>query len=140
MDRDEHAVFAAIDKEIAQLGVERDAEENRAKAYLYCLETRCPETGWMIPLSTTWLISPKLGAYAKLVPDETNKRFNIEVVSGASPEQLKAAEKGTVQDGEMVYALHGKAHRTPIRTLRGDCRDKDGKTSGRLRLWEKKRV
>ena len=137
MDRDEHAVFAAIDKEIAQLGVERDAEGNRAKAYLYCLEARCPETGWMIPLSTTWLISPKLGACAKLVPDETNKRFNIEVVSGASPEQLKAAEKGTVQDVEMVYALHGKVHRTPIRTLRGDYRDKDGKTAGRLRLWEK---
>ena len=140
MDCDEQAVFAAIEKEIAQLGVEHDAEGNRAKAYLYCLETRCPETGWMIPLSTTWLISPKLGACAKLVPDETNRRFNIEVVSGASPEQLKAAEKGTVQDGEMVYALHGKVHRTPIRTLRGDCRDKDGKTVGRLRLWEKKRI
>ena len=25
------------------------------RRYLYCLETRCPETGWMVPMSTTWV-------------------------------------------------------------------------------------
>ena len=51
IDRDQQAVFDVIDKEITKLGVEHDEKGNRAKAYLYCLETRCPETGWMIPLS-----------------------------------------------------------------------------------------
>ena len=136
MDREKQAVFEKIDQEITRLGVEHDSEGNRAKYFLYCLETRCPETGWMIPLSTTWVIASASGVCAKLVPDEKNKRFNIEVVSGATPAQLKEAEKGTVQDGEMVYALHGKIHRTPIRTLRGDYRDQDGKTANRLRRWE----
>ena len=137
MDREKQAVFDKIDQEITRLGIEHDSKGNRAKYYLYCLETRCPETGWMIPLSTTWVVSPKHGALAKLIPNEKEKRFDIEIVSNASPEQLKAAEKGTVQDGEMVYALHGKVHRMPIRTLRGDYRDKDGKNANWLRLWEK---
>ena len=137
MDREKQAVFDKIDQEITRLGIEHDSKGNRAKYYLYCLETRCPETGWMIPLSTTWVVSPKHGALAKLIPNEKDKRFDIEIVSNASPEQLKAAEKGTVQDGEMVYALNGKVHRMPIRTLRGDYRDKDGKNANRLRRWEK---
>ena len=137
MDREKQAVFEKIDQDITRLGIEHDSKGNRAKYYLYCLETRCPETGWMIPLSTTWVVSPKHGAFAKLIPNEKEKRFDIEIVSNASPEQLKAAEKGTVQGGEMVYALHGKVHRMPIRTLRGDYRDKDGKNANRLRRWGK---
>ena len=137
IDQDEQAAFAAIDRNIAQLGVEHDSQGNRAKAYLYCLETRCPETGWMIPLAPSWVISPKLGAFAKLVPNEEKKRFDVEIVSGASDTQMKEAEKGTVQGGDMVYSLHGRTHRFPIATLRGDYRDPEGKTANRLRRWEK---
>jgi adenine-specific DNA methylase len=43
-------VADAVEKEINDLGVEQDVSGNRAKAYLYCLETRCPETGWLVPL------------------------------------------------------------------------------------------
>ena len=136
IDRNQQAVFDAIDKEITKLGVEHDEKGNRAKAYLYCLETRCPETGWMIPLSPSWVISPKQGAVAQLIPDEKNKRFDIEVVTGASAAQIAAADKGTVQDGDMVYTLNGRTYRSPIKTLRGDFRDKDGNTGNRLRRWE----
>ncbi len=137
IDRDQQAVFDVIDQEITKLGIEHDEKGNRAKAYLYCLETRCPETGWMIPLSPSWVISPKQGAVAKLIPDEKNKRFDIEVVTGASTAQIAAAEKGTVQDGDMVYTLNGRTYRSPIKTLRGDFRDAEGNTSNRLRRWEK---
>lgn len=137
IDRNQQAVFDAIDKEITKLGVEHDEKGNRAKAYLYCLETRCPETGWMIPLSPSWVISPKQGAVAKLIPDEKNKRFDIEVVTGASAAQIAAADKGTVQDGDMVYTLNGRTYRSPIKTLRGDFRDTDRNTGNRLRRWEK---
>ena len=137
IDRDQQAVFDVIDKEITKLGIEHDEKGNRAKAYLYCLETRCPETGWMIPLSPSWVISPKQGAVAKLIPDEKNKRFDIEVVTGASAAQIAAADKGTVQEGDMVYTLNGRTYRSPIKTLRGDFRDADGNTGNRLRRWEK---
>ncbi|MDW8479213.1 MAG: hypothetical protein RML12_04440 [Xanthomonadales bacterium] len=54
-----------------------------------------------------------------------------------SEAELKAAEQGTVQDGDMVYTLNGKTYRTPIKTLRGDYRAPDGTTANRLRRWEK---
>jgi adenine-specific DNA methylase len=130
-------VFAAIDRDLVELEVEHDAMGNRAKAYLYCLEARCPETGWMVPLSPSWVISPKQGAIAKLVSNQKHKRFDIEVVTGASAKELKTAESGTVQDGDMVYTLDGKTYRTSIKTLRGDYRLADGSTGNRLRRWEK---
>lgn len=130
-------VAEAVDKEITELGIEHDEKGNRAKAYLYCLEVKCPETGWLVPLAPSWVISKRSNVIAELVPDYTSKRFHIKVRSFVSNDELKLAEQGTVQKGEMVYELDDKTYRTPIRTLRGDYRSADGSTSNRLRLWKK---
>jgi len=130
-------VADAVDKEITELSIEHDEHGNRAKSYLYCLETRCPETGWMVPLSPSWVISKPRKIIARLIPDYTNKLFNFEVVSGVSASEMKTANKGTIQEGNLVYELDGTTHRTPIKTLRGDYRDTDGNTQNRLRRWEK---
>lgn len=130
-------VNIAIDQRIKELEVEYDSSGNRAKAFLYCIETKCPETGWMIPLSPSWVISPKLKTVARLVPNTAEKRFDIIVESGVSNDIVKKAENGTVQDGNMVYSLEGKIYRTPIKTLRGDYRTDIGKTSNQLRKWIK---
>ena len=127
----------AVNKRIIELGIEHDANGNRAKAYLWCLEARCPETGWMVPLSSTWTVSKTRNVIARLKPDPKNKRFDIEIISGASKAEMSAAEMGTVQDGNMVYTLDGKTHRTPIKTLRGDFRQADGVTGNCIRRWEK---
>ncbi|MEA9438319.1 anti-phage-associated DUF1156 domain-containing protein, partial [Aeromonas caviae] len=127
----------AVNQRITELGIEHDANGNRAKAYLWCLEARCPETGWMVPLSSTWTVSKTRNAIARLKPDHKNKRFDIEIISGVSKAEMSAAETGTVQDGDMVYALDGRTYRTPIKTLRGDFRQADGVTGNRLRSWEK---
>ncbi|WP_372157394.1 anti-phage-associated DUF1156 domain-containing protein [Xanthomonas campestris pv. fici] len=130
------ALAKAVDERITTLGIEHDANGNRAKAYLWCLEARCPETGWMVPLSPTWTVSKTRNAIARLKPDPKRKRFDIEIVSGASKAEMSAAENGTVQAGDMVYALEGRTYRTPIKTLRGDYRNADGSTGNRLRRWE----
>ncbi|MDF9393431.1 MULTISPECIES: anti-phage-associated DUF1156 domain-containing protein [Methylococcus] len=130
-------VAAAVDAEITRLGIEHDEHGNRAKAYLYCLEARCPETGWRVPLAPSWVISKTRNVIARLKPDHVNQRFDIEIASGVSDAELKAAEAGTVQDGDMVYTLDGKTYRTPIKTLRGDYRLPDGTTGNRLRRWER---
>lgn len=131
------ALAQAVDQQITTLSIEHDAKGNRAKAYLWCLEARCPETGWRVPLSSSWIVSKSRNAVARLRPDPKHKRFDIEIVSGASNVEMSAAEKGSVRDGAMVYALDGKTYRTPIKTLRGDHRLADGSTSNQLRLWEK---
>lgn len=137
IEKAQRTVAEAVDEEITALGIEHDEYGNRAKAYLYCLEARCPETGWLVPMSPSWVISKPRKIIAKLIPDHQNKHFNIEVISGASKTEMQAAEKGTVQDGTLVYELSGKTYRTPIKTLRGDYRDSDGNTANRLRRWEK---
>ena len=126
-----------VDKEIIKLGIEHDKHGNRAKSYLYCLETRCPETGWLIPMSPTWVISKPNSVIAHLIPNHDKKRFDIEVINSASDKAMETASKGTVQDGDLVYKLEGITYRTPIKTLRGEYRDAEGNTQNRLRLWEK---
>ena len=130
-------VANVVDKEITKLGIEHDEHGNRAKAYLYCLETRCPESGWMVPMSPSWIISKTRNVVARLIPDYKNKRFDIEVVTDVSKEEMETAAKGTVQDGDLVYELDDKTWRTPIKTLRGDYRLSDGSTGNKLRSWEK---
>jgi adenine-specific DNA methylase len=130
-------VVGLVDEEISALGIEHDGEGNRAKAFLYCLETRCPQSGWLVPLSPSWVISPKQRAIAKLVPDHKHKRFDIEVTSGATGAEIRTAEQGTVRDGELVYELDAKTYRIPIKTLRGDYRNAEGATGNRLRRWAK---
>lgn len=137
IEKAQREVADAVDREITQLGIEHDEQGNRAKAYLYCLEARCPETGWMVPLAPSWVISKTRKVIARLRPDPARRRFDIEIASSVSDAELEAAECGTVQDGDMVYPLDGKTYRTPIKTLRGDYRNADGSTGNRLRRWEK---
>lgn len=128
-------VAAAVDREITELGIEHNERGDRAKAFLYCLETRCPETGWMVPMAPSWVISRTWNVYAKLVPNFDEKRFDIEIISDASPAEMKAADQGTVQNGELIYELKGEVYRNSIKTLRGDYRAEDGENKNRLRQW-----
>lgn len=130
-------VAKAVDDEITALGIEHDENGNRAKAYLYCLETKCPETGWLVPMSPTWVISKQKNTIARLTPNYKFKRFDIEVISNVSASEMKQANEGTVREGALVYELDGKTFRTPIKTLRGDYKDSDGTNKNRLRKWEK---
>ncbi len=126
----------AVNREITALGIEHDSNGNRAKAYLYCLEGLDKETGWRVPMAPGWVISKTRSVIAKLAPDYAHKRFDIQVITGASADEMKTAEQGTVRNGNLVYELDGKTYCTPIKTLRGDFRDDDGNTVNRLRRWE----
>ena len=125
----------AVDKEVTKLGVEHDEHGNRAKAYLYCLEVKCPETGWLVPLCPSWVVSKSRNIVARLTPDHDDKRFEIDLIYNASKDQMREADKGTVQDGALSYELDGRTYRTPIKTLRGDFRSENGKTVNILRQW-----
>ena len=129
-------VINAVDAEITKLGFEHDAQGNRAKAYLYCLETRCPETGWIVPLAGSWIISRNKRCIARLVPDKKAKRFEIQILQDISDAELEEAKAGTVQDGYLVYSLDGKVYRTSIKTLRGDRRV-GNETTNNLRQWSR---
>jgi adenine-specific DNA methylase len=71
------------------------------------------------------------------VPDHEHRRFNIEIVAGASAEQLTAASAGTISDGDVTYTLEGETYRTQFKTIRGDARLSDGRTGNKLRPWDR---
>jgi putative DNA methylase len=133
-----------IQKEIDDLGVESDGHGWVAKAFLYCLEVRCPQTGWMVPLLPSLIISAGKHVVTRLVPDPACKRYLIKVMPASSAADLAAAKnQGTVrtesrgQEPALVHVVDGKEYRTKISTLRGDYRMSSGETGNRLRLWGK---
>jgi len=137
IEKENRAAAKAVASAIGRLGIEKDANGNQAKAFLYCLETRCPESGWLVPLSPSWVISKNGNVIAQLVPDHAKKRFDIQVKSGATAEEMRAAATGTIVDSNLQYQLDRKIFRIPIKNLRGDFRDPHGNTGNRLRQWGK---
>lgn len=134
---EQHALIKHVQAEIDGLGVETDGKGALAKAFLYCLEATCPETGWSVPLLPTRIVSKGYRAIAELIPDAAGKRYDIKIRSGVSEKDLAAAAKGTVQDQAMAHVVNGKQYRTAISTLRGDYTDRAGVTRNKLRRWER---
>lgn len=126
-----------VQNEIDKLEIEQDGNGWRAKAYLYCSEVKCPESGWMVPLIPSLVISRGYGVIAELVPVPEEKRYEIVVKYVKTKEEIDEAENGTVISGEVVHSPNGiDIYRTKISTIRGDY--KDGKENkNQLRMWEK---
>ena len=126
-----------VQYEIDQLDVEADGNGWRAKVYLYCVEVKCPETGWMVPLIPSLYVSKDYRVIAKLESDPKNKKYNIHIVYNPSDEQFESAANGTVQNGHIVHSPDGiNTYRVKVSTVRGNY--KDGKENkNHLRLWEK---
>lgn len=127
-------VYEEVDRQITEWGIEHDEQGRRADAYLWCNEVLDPETGYMVPLAATWVISAKERVVAELVPDEANKRYDIRVVTGASDEQMKKAKQGTVVSQHLVPPPT-KDNPQPHQTHMGKLRDRHNNGKG-LRAWQ----
>lgn len=136
VDAEQKRVAQAVDAEITHLGVEHDAHGNRAKAYLYCLETRCPKTGWIVPMAPSWVISKTRSVVARLVPDHDRRRYEIVIETGVDEGAMKVAAQGTVQGGRLVHPMNPEKDGVAISVIRGDHREDRINKNG-LRRWEK---
>ncbi len=140
---DQKQLVEKVQAEIDKLGVETDGSGWQAKVFLYCVEVRCPQTSWMVPLIPSLIISKGYRVITELVPDFENKRYEINIRSGVTEVEVNIASKGTVQsegkgkDSYLVHSVNGVEYRTKISTLRGDYKQEDGSNSNRLRMWEK---
>ena len=109
-------------------GIETDGNGWRAKVFLYCVEARCPQTGWMVPLLPTRVVSKGYRVIAELVPDAEHKRYDIAIRSGVTDAAAGGCRTGTVrsdgrgQDPYLIHTVDGQEYRTKISTLRGDYR------------------
>ncbi len=137
MDRERDAVLAEVEGEIAALGVEHDESGNRAKVYLYCIEAKCPRTGFMVPLVSSWVISKKRRVIGELIPDHVNKRYEILIRSHVDEDELAAANLGTVRSGRIFHPVLEDEIGVSIKEMRGDFSDEAGKNYNLLRRWTK---
>ena len=136
-------LLGQVQSELDELGVESDGKGWRIKSLVYCLETKCPQTGWRVPLLPSRILSQDYRVIAELIPDAANQRYDIQIRTGVSLSELEDAKKGTVrtdgrgQDPYMLHSINGIEYKTKISTLRGDFRSLDGSTSSQLRQWER---
>ncbi len=134
--REMRQIANRVDETITGMGIEHDADENRAKLYLYCVEVRCPRTGWMVPVSPTWMISKKRNTIARLIPDHANKCYEIEILNGVTDEEIESAEAGTLRSGRLFHPMLNDDLGISMKEIRGDFRDDEGASGNRLRPWE----
>lgn len=139
---DQDAIITWLQAEIDKLGVEVDGKGWRGRAYLYCVEVRCPSTKWMVPLLPSRIVSIDEAAVAELVPDPVAKRYDIKIRTGVSAADMARAKQGTVvREGKygeayMLHRVDERDYKVKISTLRGEYEKPDGTIGNRLRLWE----
>ncbi len=137
ISKEQELVLIKVREELDRLGVESDGNGWYAKAFLYCVEIKCPETGWMVPL-LPHLVSQGHSVVARLVPDTVNKRYDIKI-EYVKDLDLEYSDSGSIrsdrprQDSYVYHVVDGKEYRIKIPTIRGDS--KDGKNN--LRQWTK---
>ncbi|MFC1824500.1 anti-phage-associated DUF1156 domain-containing protein [Thermodesulfobacteriota bacterium] len=143
LSKDQQRLANRVQTEIDKLGIEDDGNGWKAKVFLYCVEVRCPESGWMVPLLSTKIVSRSRKVIAELVPDSINRRYKIRIHSGVSESEMEAATVGTIGregkygEANLIHQIDGENFKTKISTLRGDYEKPDGMINNKLRLWEK---
>ncbi|WP_251930229.1 anti-phage-associated DUF1156 domain-containing protein [Salinibacter ruber] len=126
-------VYAAVDEQITKWGIEHDKKDWRADAYLYCLETECPECGVTVPLAPSWQIASKFNVIGNLNHNKETGNIEVKIEEDVSTSEWEAAdEAGTVENDRLQCPACGRA--TPIKMIRGDQRGENG-TSNALRNW-----
>ena len=139
LDKAQKKLVEQVQKEVDALGVESDGKGWRAKAFLYCVEIKCPETGWMVPLLPSFIISHSRRIVSQLIPVPSEKRYDIKIKEVESNEEMKNYQTGTVlaKSNSITHSPDGiNFYRITIKNIRGDY--KDGKENkNRFRMWEK---
>lgn len=125
-------VYNEVDKQIKEWGIETNELGERAESYLYCNETKCPECGYIIPLSSSWYLGKGTKTVALLV--ENNGKFDINIIQNANDEQIKQAQSMVTVRKNSIYCPHCNME-LPIQSIRKDRKDTDRSMIYGLRRW-----
>lgn len=126
-------VYNEVQAKMNSLGVETNEFGDKAVAYLYCEEAKCPECGHYVPLAPSWVIGKGTKTVAELI--ENGNKYDFDVKMNCSAAEMKAAENGTITKNGMCCPHCYKT--TSIGTLRKDKVGPDRKTIHSLRPWTK---
>lgn len=128
-------VYDEVDRQIQEWGIETNEEGDRAISYLYCNEAVCPECGYLVPLSPTWVVGKGTKTIAVL-KDNGNNGYDIEIKQGVTSNQVKECEKtATIKSGKMICP-HCKTE-TAMSVIRNDRVDDKGNKIYGMNSWGK---
>jgi putative DNA methylase len=137
LENSQLSLLEKVRTEISGLGVETDGQGWTAKAFLYCHEVVCPESGWKVPLLPSLIVSRGKSVIARLTPNAAKLSYDIEIEYVRTRDEVQQAKLGTVQNGFVVHSPDGiNQYRVSINTIRGDYKEKN-ENKNKLRLWEK---
>jgi putative DNA methylase len=100
--RAQAVVYAAVDRQVTEWGIEHNEDGWRADASLYCTETLCARVRLACAHGPSWVIAEKTRTIGSLVPDPANRLFEIAIHQGVSTADLLAARQaGTTRDARL---------------------------------------
>lgn len=114
------AALAAVDRQVADWGIEHNARGERADAYLYCVEVKPEGCDYYIPLAPSWLVGEKSQVVARWhrVPGSDCLQPEIAVVDDAEVKLYKSKKGATVVDSRVVDPFN-PARTWSLEALRG---------------------
>ncbi|MBB4070573.1 adenine-specific DNA methylase [Salinibacter ruber] len=130
-------LYAKVDEQIKEWGIEHNEKGWRADAYLYCVETECPECGVDVPLAPSWQIAPKHNVVAEPIHNRSEGRIDLKIREQVAKNDWELASDGTIRGNRLHCPACERA--TPMKMIRGDQRSDDGTEYG-LRMWEKEDI
>ena len=97
-------VFAATDKQITEWGIEHNDRDERAEAFLYCVEVKPEGCDYFIPLAPNWVVAEKYRIVTRWRRLASADFLTPEVVS-VSEDELELYKEGkdaTVVDSRVI--------------------------------------
>ena len=113
-------VFADVDKQISEWGIEHNSAGERAEAYLYCAEVKPDGCDYYIPLAPSWVISEKYRIIATWDKTAGSDRLTPKVIE-VSPAEFAAYKAGKARTvaNNRVQDPFNPERSWPIEALRG---------------------
>ena len=97
-------VFAAADRQILDWGIDHNDREERAEAFLYCVEVKPEGCDYFIPLAPNWVISEKFRIVTTwhIKPGSDRLQPEVKVVSPDEFKLYKGKQGATAVDGRVI--------------------------------------
>ena len=102
--RSQTEIFRAVDQQLLDWGVESNDLNERAEAYLYCVEVKPEGSDYYIPLAPSWVISEKYRVVVEWLRKEASDRLNpfVKVVTDDELKLYKQKKGATVLNSRVI--------------------------------------
>ena len=115
-------VYNKVDKQIEELGIENNENGDRGISYLYCIEAKCPECEYIVPMFPSFIVGKGSKTVLTLEKNIHTKSFNIDILENVDDLKFNQAIKNSTISDNKLICPNCKSE-TPISSIRKDIND-----------------